>query len=88
MEDYIKVVKVLTNTESILYSGTNGVIVKTILIHNTNLEEKEVTLLIDSVTFIFKLASKETLILDKPIVTNSLKAIGNGINIHISGIKL
>ncbi len=88
MEDYIKVVKVLTNTESILYSGTNGVIVKTILIHNTNLEEKEVTLSIDSVTFIFKLASKETLILDKPIVTNSLKAIGNGINIHISGIKL
>lgn len=89
MEDYKRIAATtLTGTEASLYTNTEGAIVKTILMHNTNTEEIEITLSFDGVIFIFKLGPKETLILDKAILTNSIKAKGNGINIHISGIQL
>lgn len=89
MEDYKRIAATtLTDTEIALYTDSKGAIVKTILMHNTTSAEAEITLLIDSVIFIFKIAAKETLILDHTILTNVIKAKGNGVNIHISGIQL
>ena len=89
MEDYKRIAAVtLSNTETTLYTNDKGAILKTILMHNTTSAEVEVTLSIDSVIFIFKIAAKETVIVDKVILTNLLKAKGNGVNIHISGIQL
>ena len=80
--------KTLTDSEESLYNNSNGAIVKTILLYNSNSENKEVTLNFDSVTFLFNINSKETRIINSPIITNSIKVIGEGINIHISGIQL
>lgn len=80
--------KTLTDSEESLYNNSNGAIVKTILLYNSNSENKEVTLNFDGVTFLFNINSKETRIINSPIITNSIKAIGEGINIHISGIQL
>ena len=89
MEDYKRIAATtLTASETTLYTDSKGAIVKTILMHNTTSAEVEVTLSIDSVIFIFKIAAKETIIVDKAILTNTLKAKGNGVNIHISGIQL
>ena len=89
MEDYKRIAATtLTATETTLYTDSKGAIIKTILMHNTTSAEVEVTLSIDSVIFIFKIGSKETIILDKTILTNNLKAKGNGVNIHISAIQL
>ena len=81
--------KTLTDTEESLYNNSaGGAIIKTILLYNSNATEKEVTLNIDGVTFLFKLSTKESKILNSPLVVNSFKAKGAGINIHISGIQL
>ena len=71
-----------------IYSNTNGAIVKTIMLYNSNTEVKEITLNLDGVIFSFSLNSKETKIISESIVTNLIKITGNGINIHISGIQL
>ena len=89
MEEYKRIAAVtLADTETILYTNSSGAIVKTILMHNTTSAEVDVTLSIDSVIFIFKIAAKETIMVDKTILINNLKAKGNGVNIHISGIQL
>ena len=88
MEEKRLVAKTLSDSEESLYNNSAGAIVKTILLHNSNSEEKKVTLKLDSVTFLFTLNSKETKILSTPIVTNSIVAKGSAINIHISGIQL
>ncbi len=80
--------KTLTDSEEVLYNNSNGAIVKTILLYNSNETGKEVTLNIDGVTFLFNLESKENKLLNNPLVVNSLKAKGAGINIHISAIQL
>ena len=78
----------LTDTETSLYTDINGAVVKTIMMHNSNTTSKDVTLKLDSVTFLFTLNAKEIKIIDTPIFTNDIKANGNGVNIHISGIQL
>ena len=88
MEEKRLAAKTLTDSEESLYNNSAGAIVKTILLHNSNGEDKEVTLNFDGVTFLFALSSKETKILDSPLVINSIKATGAGVNIHISGIQL
>lgn len=88
MEEIRIVAKTLTDNVEYLYKNSAGSIVKTILLHNQNSEEKEVTLNFDSVTFLFVLSPKETKILSTTIVTNSIVAKGATINIHISGIQL
>ena len=88
MEEKRLAAKTLTDNEESLYNNSTGAIVKTILLHNSNHEEKEVTLKLDGVAFLFTLNSKETKILSTPIVTNSIKGSGAGVNIHISGIQL
>lgn len=89
MEDYKRIAaKTLTDNEITLYTDSKGAIVKTILMHNTTENEVETALTLDGVIFLFKIAAKETLIVDKVILTNILKGKGNGVNIHISGIQL
>lgn len=88
MEEIRIAAKTLTDNEESLYDNSSGAIVKSILLHNSNSEEKEVTLKLDGVAFLFKLNSKETKILSTPIVTNSIVAKGATVNIHISGIQL
>lgn len=87
MEEKRLAAKILTDNEESLYNNSAGAIVKTILLHNSNSEQKEVTLKLDGVAFLFTLNSKETKILSTPIVTNSIVAKGAAINIHISGIQ-
>lgn len=88
MEEKRLTAKTLTDNEESLYKNSAAAIVKTILLHNSNNEEKEVTLKLDGVAFLFTLNSKETRILSTPMVTNSIKGSGAGVNIHISGIQL
>lgn len=89
MEEYKRIVAAtLNDVETTLYTSSKGAILKTILMCNTTSSEVNVTLSLDSVIFVFKLASKETMILDKSIITNSIKAKGDGVSIHISGIQL
>lgn len=88
MEEIRITAKTLTDNEESLYNSSAGAIVKTILLYNPNDSQKEVTLKIDSVAFLFTLNSKETKILSTPIVTNSIVAKGATVNIHISGIQL
>ena len=73
MEEKRLAAKTLTDNEESLYNNSAGAIVKTILLHNSNNEEKEVTLKLDGVAFLFTLNSKETRILSTPIVANSIK---------------
>lgn len=89
MEEIIRLSsKKLNASEEILYTNINGAVVKSILLFNNNNSDKEVTLKLDSVTFLFKLTANETKIIDTPIVTNLIEASGENINIHISGIQL
>ena len=88
MEEIRIAAKTLTDNEESLYNSSAGTIVKTILLYNPNDSQKEVTLKLDSVAFLFTLNSKETKILSTPIVTNSIVAKGAIVNIHISGIQL
>lgn len=89
MEEYKRIAAVtLSDVETTLYTNSKGAILKTILMYNTTSVEVDVTLSLDSVIFIFKIAPKETLIVDKAILTNVVKAKGNGANIHITGIQL
>lgn len=88
MEEIRITAKTLTDNEESLYNSSAGAIVKTILLYNPNGSQKEVTLKIDSVAFLFTLNSKESKILSTPIVTNSIVAKGATVNIHISGIQL
>lgn len=80
--------KSLGAEEEVLYANSEGAIIKTIMMYNSTETEREVTLNLDSVTFSFKLISNETRIINAPLVTNSIKASGEGVNIHISGIQL
>jgi len=89
MEQIIRIkATTLTDTEQTLYSNTIGAIVKTIMLHNTNSTDTEVTLSVDGVIFVFTLTTKETKIIDTHIVANSIKGLGLGVNIHVSGLQL
>ncbi len=89
MEEYKRIAaSALSDTETTLYTNSKGAILKTILMCNTTSTSVDVTLSIDSVIFMFKIAAKETIIVDKVILTNGVKAKGSGVNIHISGIQL
>ena len=88
MEEKRLAAKTLSDSEESLYDNSSGAIVKTILLYNPNDSQKEVTLKLDGVAFLFALNSKETKILSTPIVTNSIVAKGATVNIHISGIQL
>lgn len=89
MEEIIRIAAAsLTDTETELYNDTNEVIIKTIMLYNSNTDEKEASIKLDNIEFKFKLATGETKIIDSPVVSNLIAATGLGINIHISGIQL
>ena len=52
MEEKRLAAKILTDNEESLYNNSAGAIVKTILLHNSNSEQKEVTLKLDGVAFL------------------------------------
>lgn len=80
----------VTNTESTIFDLTNGAVLKTIVLYNDNATKETVSLNIDGTVFCFDVETKTTLIIDKAIVCNILKAKTNteDISIHISGIQL
>lgn len=89
MEEVIRIAATtLADSETELYRNTNGAIVKTIMLYNSNSSEQQVTLNLDGVTFLFTLNSNEFKVIDTPIMTNLIKGSGEGVNIHISGIQL
>lgn len=89
MEEFIIIAnKTLTGTDTLIYSNSKGAILKTILLYNTNETEGKATLTIDSVVFCFKVISGETKIITTPILSKNIKASGEGINIHITGLQL
>lgn len=78
----------LTNEEEVIYSNSRGAVVKTILLSNQNAEEKKATLTFDGVAFDYLLVPGKTEIISTPILTKEIKAIGELINIHITGLQL
>lgn len=78
----------LTTTEQELYNNGAGAIVTKILLYNPNTTATEVTLSFDGVIFLFNLAIKETQIIDFHSLINILKATGDSINIHVTGVQM
>ncbi len=88
MEEYITVAATnLTTTEKNLYTDSKGAIVKTILLNNTNQTITEATLTFDGVAFNFKL-DLGTTVIEGPILTKNLSGLGDGVNVHITGLQL
>lgn len=82
-------VGVINSVEKTIFDLTNGAVLKTIMFYNDAETEETITLNIDGSIFKFKIASKQTFVLDKSIVCNILKASTTGeVNIHISGLQL
>ena len=75
----------LANEEEVIYSNTRGAIVKTILLSAPT--QTETTLFFDGISFSF-LIEKETTIISTPILTKEIKAFGDGVNLHITGLQL
>ena len=88
MEEY-KIInaKILTDSEEILYTNKYGAIIKTIILQSTNPEITEATLSFDGVAFNFELDSS-VMKFDGPIMTKEIKGIGDGVQIHITGLQL
>lgn len=90
MEDISKLVSTtLTALEAVLYNNTAGAIVRTVVLYNANATAKEVTIKLDNlIIYKLNLAAEETKAIADVVVTNNIKAVGEGVNIHISGIQL
>ena len=88
MEEY-KVISstTLTEVEQQIYQNSYGVIIKTILLHANGSENAKATLSFDGVAFNFDLTS-DTKVISTPIFAKVIKASGNGVNIHITGLQL
>lgn len=79
----------VNNTEIELINLTNGAVIKTILLGNSAEIKQTVTFNVDGTVFLFDVEAKSTLIIDKAIVVNILKATAaENLKIHISGIQL
>ena len=86
MEEFVIVAnRVLTNEDQVVYSNSNGVIVKTILLSAPT--QKEATLVFDGVPFSF-LVEKETVVISTPILTREIKASGDSVKLHVTGLQL
>lgn len=86
MEEFIIVAnQILTNEERIIYSNSNGVIIKTILLSAQT--QTEAVLVFDGVPFSFSIG-KETTAITTPILTKEIKASGDNVNLHVTGLQL
>ena len=63
-------------------------VIKTILLYNPNDSGVVVTLIFDGVAFNFLVSAAETRVISTPVLTTEIKAIGDSINIHITGLQL
>ena len=88
MEEY-KVISAttLTEAEQQIYQNSYGAIIKTILLYANGSESTKATLSFDGVAFNFDLDSS-VMKFDGPIMTKEIKAIGDGVQIHITGLQL
>lgn len=89
MEEFIIVAnQTLTKEEKVIYSNNKGSVLKTILLFNQNETEAKVTFVFDGVYFDYLLPSKDMRIINSPILTKEIKAIGENVNVHITGLQL
>ena len=89
MEEFVIIAnQTLANKEEVIYSNSKGAVVKTILLFNSNNGETKATLTFDGVAFNYALSTDETHIINSPIMTKEIKAVGEGVNIHITGLQL
>ena len=86
MEDYKTVATTLADNEQTIYTNSNGMIIKTILLQSTT-TNKQATLQFDGVAFNFNL-NEDTTIISTPIMTKNIKASWTGINLHITALQL
>ena len=86
MEEFVIVAnRTLTNEEDVIYSNSRGAVVKTILLNAPT--QTEVVLVFDEIPFSF-LTEKETTVISTPILTKEIKASGDSVNVHITGLQL
>ena len=89
MEEFIILAnKTLTGQEENLYANAKGALIKTIMFHNSTANKTEATLKFDSAAFKFSLGAYETKIFDTTILTKTMTAQGDGINIHVTALQL
>ena len=89
MEDFSVIYKgALTGQDTTLFDNTKGCIVKNIMLYNTQAQNVQVNLTFDDVLFIVELQGNETKRIDILPFTQKIVASGNGINIHVSGLKI
>ncbi len=86
MGEYKSIAVTLTDVEQTLYTNSLGMIVKTILLQDTT-TNKNATLIFDGVAFNFEL-NEGTTIISTPIMVKSITGVGNGVNIHLTGLQL
>ena len=86
MEEFVIIAnQTLTNQESVIYSNSKRTDVKTILLNAPT--QTEVVLVFDEIPFSF-LIEKETTVISTPILTKKIKASGDSVNVHITGLQL
>ncbi|BDU81634.1 hypothetical protein [Clostridium perfringens] len=88
MEEYKSINAILTDTEKTLYVNQNGIIIKTILLYNSKSEAVNTTIKFDDTSFSFNINQNETKVISSPIFSKSIKAFGDGVNIHVTGLQL
>ena len=75
----------LTNEETVIYSNSRGAVIKTILLNAAS--QTEAVLVFDEIPFSF-LVEKETVVISTPILTKEIKASGDEVKLHITGLQL
>lgn len=75
----------LANEEEVIYSNDRGAVIKTILLSAP--AQTEVALTFDGVAFFFT-TEKKAMVISTPILTKEIKASGDNVNIHITGLQL
>ena len=89
MEDFAIIAnQTLTKEEEIVYSNNKGAVIKTILLFSQNENTKEATLIFDGVAFKYLLTPGDTNVINSPIMTKEVRAMGEGVNVHITGLQL
>lgn len=86
MEEFVIVAnQTLAAEEKVIYSNNKGVVIKTILLSSST--QTEAILTFDGVSFPFSV-QKETTVMTMPILTKEIKASGNNVKLHITGLQL
>ena len=77
------------NTKVQVINEGSCVVVKTLMLGNNTDAEQTVDITIDGAVFKFKVSSLNTVILNNPIVCNTMQVVATGaVSLQISGIAL